>query len=98
MIGLSLSNKRGWITFEDSTSLISDFYFDYTSQQEDNVKNNAEKPEYIASGVYTAFGAYNNLIFKYIFKNSEDKLTADLNDEKGISTLCCQCYCNGYAE
>lgn len=86
LIGLSLSNKRGWITFEDSTSLISDFYFDYTSQQEDNVKNNAEKPEYIASGVYTAFGAYNNSIFKYIFlKNSEDKLTADLNDEKGIS-------------
>ena len=86
LIGLSLSNKRGWITFEDSTSLISDFYFDYTSQQEDNVKNNAEKPEYIASGVYTAFGAYNNSIFNSIFlKNSEDKLTADLNDEKGIS-------------
>lgn len=86
LIGLSLSNKRGWITFEDSTFLISDFYFDYTSQQEDNVKDNAEKPEYIASGVYTAFGAYNNSIFKYIFlKNSEDKLTADLNDEKGIS-------------
>ena len=86
LIGLSLSNKRGWITFEDSTSLISDFYFDYTSQQEDNVKNNAEKPEYIASGVYTAFGAYDKSIFEDIFlKNSEGNLTTDLNDEKGIS-------------
>lgn len=85
LIGLSLSNKRGWITFEDSTSLISDFYFDYTNQQEDIVENNAERPEYIASGVYTAFGAYDKSIFDDIFKNSEGKLTTDLNDEKGIS-------------
>ena len=55
-IGLSLANKRGWITFEDSAYLISDFYFDYSDQTTQTDKANSDE-EYIAAGVYTAFGA-----------------------------------------
>lgn len=62
-IGLSLVNKRGWITFDDSASLISDFYFDYSNQNPE-----AGTPEYIAAGIYTAFGATKANIFNSIYK------------------------------
>ncbi len=85
LIGLSLSNKRGWITFNDSTSLISDFYFDYTAQQEEGLRNNSEVPEYIAAGVYTTFEAYAQSILDYIFTKNGDGFTANLKDKDSIS-------------
>lgn len=85
LIGLSLSNKRGWITFNDSTSLISDFYFDYTAQQEEGLRNNSEVPEYIAAGVYTTFEAYAQSIFDYIFTKNGDGFTTNLKDKDSIS-------------
>lgn len=85
-IGLSLANKRGWITFEDSAYLISDFYFDYSDQTTQTDKANSDE-EYIAAGVYTAFGASKKEgVYEDIFKDDENgQLTADFDRPEDIA-------------
>lgn len=84
-IGLSLANKRGWITFEDSAYLISDFYFDYSDQTIQTAKANSDE-EYIAAGVYTAFGASKKYeLYKDIFKQENRQLTAEFLNREDIS-------------
>lgn len=71
MLGLSVLNKRGWMTFADETFLVSDFQFthpnietaslDFTvlSGPEDELPSGTAG-EYIAAGVVAGFGAVSN--------------------------------------
>lgn len=70
MLGLAVSNKRGWMTFNSKTYLISEFKFGESasdgsavSLDESEVQSEGDsgtQNEYIAAGVYTAFGATRN--------------------------------------
>ena len=72
MLGLSVLNKRGWMTFADETFLVSDFQFTYpknieTASLDFTVLSGTEDElpsgtagEYIAAGVVAGFGAVSN--------------------------------------
>lgn len=54
MLGLSVSNKRGWMTFTEETYLVSDFQFLYGDEQ---APDSGTAGEYVAAGVVAGFGA-----------------------------------------
>ena len=58
MLGISLSNKRGWMTFAEETYLVSDFQFDYDGSE---APDSGTTGEFIAAGVYATFGANTNV-------------------------------------
>lgn len=58
MLGISLSNKRGWMTFAEKTYLVSDFQFNYDNSAE--APDSGTTGEFIAAGVYATFGANTN--------------------------------------
>lgn len=58
MLGLSVLNKRGWMTFENETYLVSDFQFQYDDVNGNDTSGTAG--EYIAAGVVAGFGASSN--------------------------------------
>ena len=72
MLGLSVLNKRGWMTFANETYLVSDFQFTYpknieTASLDFTVLSGPEDElpsgttgEYIAAGVVAGFGAVSN--------------------------------------
>lgn len=66
-IGLSITNKRGWMTFNDETYLVSDFAFDSNSSGGDD---SGTSKQFIVAGVYTSFGA-NKDIYDQIFQKED---------------------------
>lgn len=88
MLGLSVLNKRGWMTFADETFLVSDFQFLYPDQIEtasvDPSIPSGTKGQYIAAGVVTGFGASTNRpvngqhLFDQLFTKDENGLTAEV--------------------
>ncbi|MDM8226953.1 autotransporter outer membrane beta-barrel domain-containing protein [Parasutterella secunda] len=76
-LGLSLTNKRGWMTFNDEAYLISDFSFsDYNLNQ----NQSGTKGQFIAAGVYTSFGANSGIYDKIFTKDNNGQLTLKLQD------------------
>lgn len=79
MLGLSVLNKRGWMSFENKTYLVSDFQFDYSNPSTTEATNSTEgsgtRGEYIAAGVVTGFGAITNRAHngKYLFDDLFEK-------------------------
>mgnify|MGYP000529836257 CR=1 FL=1 len=63
-IGLSITNKRGWMTFNDETYLVSDFAFGSNSS---GGEVSGTSKQFIVAGVYTSFGA-NKDIYGQIFQ------------------------------
>lgn len=88
MLGLSVLNKRGWMTFADETFLVSDFQFLYPDQIEtasvDPSIPSGTEGQYIAAGVVTGFGASTNRpvngqrLFDQLFTKDENGLTAEV--------------------
>ena len=88
MLGLSVLNKRGWMTFADVTFLVSDFQFLYPDQIEtasvDPSIPSGTEGQYIAAGVVTGFGASTNRpvngqrLFDQLFTKDENGLTAEV--------------------
>ena len=72
MLGLSVVNKRSWMTFEKDTFLISDFTFDSSTTGDGG---NTLKGQFIAAGVVTGFGANDRTVFDDIFDTVDGKLT-----------------------
>ena len=66
-IGLSITNKRGWMTFNDETYLVSDFVFDSNSSEGGD---SGTSKQFIVAGVYTSFGA-NEDIYDQIFQEDD---------------------------
>ena len=66
-IGLSITNKRGWMTFKDETYLVSDFAFDSNSSEGEE---SGTSKQFIVAGVYTSFGANEN-IYDQIFQEDD---------------------------
>lgn len=62
MLGLSVLNKRGWMTFENETYLVSDFQFQYddNTSGSDAGGGSGTEGEFIAAGVVAGFGASSN--------------------------------------
>ena len=88
MLGLSVLNKRGWMTFADETYLVSDFRFLYpdqidTASLDPSIPSGTEG-QYIAAGVVTGFGASTNRpvngqhLFDQLFTKDENGLTAEV--------------------
>lgn len=84
MLGLSVLNKRGWMTFENKTYLVSDFQFQYDDVNGNDTSGTAG--EYIAAGVVAGFGASSNSdtdgLFDLIFEPNSAKPKADLDLDK----------------
>ena len=78
-IGLSITNKRGWMTFNDETYLVSDFAFDSNSSGGDD---SGTSKQFIVAGVYTSFGA-NKDIYNQIFQQ-DGSLTLKLQEGVAI--------------
>lgn len=75
MLGISLSNKRGWMTFSEQTFLVSDFQF-ADADGNDDLNPSGTAGEYIAAGVYATFGANTNAdkngkLYDSIFQTDE---------------------------
>lgn len=75
MLGISLSNKRGWMTFAGKTYLVSDFQFNYDNSAA--APDSGTTGEFIAAGVYATFGANTNAdqngkLYDSIFKTGEN--------------------------
>ena len=75
MLGISLSNKRGWMTFAEKTYLVSDFQFNYDNSAA--APDSGTTGEFIAAGVYATFGANTNAdkdgkLYDSIFKTGEN--------------------------
>lgn len=94
MLGLSVLNKRGWMTFADETYLVSDFQFLYPDQIEtasvDPTIPSGTEGQYIAAGVVTGFGASTNSgvdgkhLFDQLFIKDSNGYTAVVVDEKSL--------------
>ena len=74
MLGLSVVNKRSWMTFEQDTFLISDFTFEDNKAERGDSGNTLEG-QYIAAGVVTGFGANDRTVYDDIFDTVDGKLT-----------------------
>ena len=74
MLGLSVVNKRSWMTFEQDTFLISDFTFEDNKAERGDSGNTLEG-QYIAAGVVTGFGANDSTVYDDIFDTFDGKLT-----------------------
>lgn len=77
MLGISLSNKRGWMTFSEQTFLVSDFQF-ADADGNDDLNPSGTAGEYIAAGVYATFGANTNAdkngkLYDSIFQTDESR-------------------------
>ena len=84
MLGLSVLNKRGYMTFDKETYLVSDFTFDY---DKDPSSAPGTAGEYIAAGVVTGFGASTNRdegsgkLFDSLFQSNEKGYLSSLKAE-----------------
>lgn len=93
MLGLSVLNKRGWMTFADETYLVSDFRFLYpeieTASLDPTIPSGTEG-QYIAAGVVTGFGASTNRgvdgkhLFDQIFIKDSNGYTAKVVDKESL--------------
>lgn len=81
MLGLSVVNKRSWMTFTKDTFLISDFTFEKGTTGNDE---NTLEGQYIAAGVVTGFGAHDSTVYDDIFQTDGSVLTADFQDLNSI--------------
>ena len=85
MLGLSVLNKRGWMTFENETYLVSDFEFEYDNQ---GTYSSGTEGEYIAAGVVAGFGSSSNedtgngKLFDSIFQPNSAQTQTDLDLHK----------------
>lgn len=82
MLGLSVLNKRGWMTFDNETYLVSDFEFEYDNQ---GTYSSGTEGEYIAAGVVAGFGSSSNedtgngKLFDSIFQPNSAQTQTDLD-------------------
>lgn len=83
MLGLSVVNKRSWMTFEQDTFLISDFTFEDNKAERGDSGNTLEG-QYIAAGVVTGFGAHDSTVYDDIFHSENGVLTDKLEHPKSI--------------
>lgn len=81
MLGLSVVNKRSWMTFTKDTFLISDFTFETVTTGNGG---NTLEGQYIAAGVVTGFGAHDSTVYDDIFQTDGSVLTADFKDLNSI--------------
>ena len=71
MLGLSVVNKRSWMTFTKDTFLISDFTFENGTTGNGG---NTLEGQYIAAGVVTGFGAHDSTVYDDIFDTDDGVL------------------------
>ena len=83
MLGLSVVNKRSWMTFTNDTFLISDFTFEENKTESGDSENTLEG-QYIAAGVVTGFGAHDSTVYDDIFHSENGVLTDKLEHPKSI--------------